>query len=162
MTTIDKKIIKNSIITPDGTELISRSVWDYVEHLDTKTNFKYAVDGGNYYIRRVCEKDDYQETSVFSDDPFELIRLHYCRGTLDHKNKKRLWIPLYLMSTDHLYACLIYNKEIIKVKEPSFANQMYREELKFRREHNIYIADYDYTDEELRSKYDIFSKNIGK
>jgi hypothetical protein len=59
-----KEIILNAIQTPDGTVLISKNRYDYVCHKDDNGSF-YSVDGGNFYVKRSCEKNDYKELSVF-------------------------------------------------------------------------------------------------
>ena len=46
-----RKLIKNSIRTPDGTVLTSRNIHDYRYHKD-KNQELYFTDGGLSYIRR--------------------------------------------------------------------------------------------------------------
>jgi hypothetical protein len=59
-----KEIILNAIQTPDGTVLVSRNRHDYFCHKDANGSF-YCVDGGNFSVKRSCEKNDYKELSVF-------------------------------------------------------------------------------------------------
>ena len=56
-------IIRNSIKTPDGTEIVSKSRHDFVEHTD-KNGKTYAVDGGTAYLRRTGDYEDCTETSI--------------------------------------------------------------------------------------------------
>ncbi len=47
---MEKRLIYNSIITPDGTVLVSRHRHDYNSHLD-KNGLTYSIDGGTDYTR---------------------------------------------------------------------------------------------------------------
>lgn len=133
------KIICNQMRTPDGTLLISHSVHDYIEHKDRITGKKYVIDGGNDYLKRHCEQNDYKELSIMSDSSFEVIRENYYRGTWD-KQRNRIWLKLSEMSNDHLKNCIQYN--IMQGYDRNcFANQMYQKELKYRKENNIIIDD---------------------
>lgn len=66
-------LLVNSIKTPDGSVLTSRSRHDYVCHTDKITGTKYCIDGGLDY-RRIVTGGVYQDLAVYSDDPFEKIR----------------------------------------------------------------------------------------
>lgn len=124
------KIICNQMRTPDGTLLISHSVHDYIEHKDRITGKKYAIDGGNDYLKRHCEQNDYKELSIMSDSSFEVIRENYYRGTWD-KDGNRIWIKMSEMSNGHLKNCIEYN--IMQGYDRNcFANQMYQKELEYR------------------------------
>lgn len=46
-----RTILRNSMLTPDGTHLISRHRHDYVTHED-KNGEHYMADGRNDYLRR--------------------------------------------------------------------------------------------------------------
>lgn len=124
------RIICNQIKTPDGTILISHTVHDYVEHKDRITGKKYAIDGGNDYLKRHCEQNDYKELSIMSDSLFEVIRENYYRGTWD-KQGNRIWLKLSEMSDEHLKNCIEFN---IKkgFNKDCYANQLYKKELDYR------------------------------
>lgn len=148
---MDKRIILNSIQTPDGTVLISRHVHDYQTHLD-KNGYTYGVDGGNEYLKRIMptlevlpwyvrlwnkitgKKEDnrnYIDLSIMSDAPFEEIRTVYCRGGRGINGDEPLtWVPLCEMNDEWLKACITYN--IKRKMGDSFANEMYKKELDFR------------------------------
>lgn len=65
-------LIKNSLVTPDGTEIISHGRHDYITHED-KNGKVYMVDGGNDYQKRSANGDEV-DTSVWSDDDFNIVR----------------------------------------------------------------------------------------
>ncbi len=56
-------IVKNSIKTPDGTEIISKHRHDMICHVDSTTGKEYCVDGGYDYLRRVGPSD-FEDTSI--------------------------------------------------------------------------------------------------
>ena len=126
----ERFIICNQIVTPDGTRLISHRVHDYNGYVD-KNDCYYAVDGGNSYTRRLCDKPDYKEETVYSDAPFEIIRQHLYRGSYGINGDQPLtWIKLCDMDTDHIEACIKYNDER-GIGERY--NPFYRQELEFRK-----------------------------
>lgn len=57
-------IIENSIITPDGTKLVSEHVHDYKTYIDSISFEEYMVDGGREYLRRGVNTVPYRETSL--------------------------------------------------------------------------------------------------
>jgi len=131
-----KKIILNRIKTPDGTILISHHRHDYVTYID-KNGLEYMVDGGTEYLRRnTHEGVDYEELSVYDDEPFEIIRKYFERGGRGIDGKQPLtWVPLSEMNTEWVEACIKYNEE--RGMENSFANEMYKKELEYRKINNL-------------------------
>jgi hypothetical protein len=129
----ERFIICNQIVTPDGTRLISHGVHDFVGYTDKNGQY-YAVDGGNSYTRRVFDKYDFTDKTVYSDDPFEVIRQHLYRGTVGINGDQPLtWIKLCDMDTEHIKNCIIYNEERgVGGKYTPF----YKQELKFRKDGN--------------------------
>jgi hypothetical protein len=61
-----QKIVLNSIRTPDGTILKSEHEHDFVRYTD-KNGLKYAIDGGNEMLRRMCA-GEYEELSEYGDE----------------------------------------------------------------------------------------------
>lgn len=118
------KIIKNSIITPDGIELRSYHRHDYQSYIDNNGNY-YSVDGGTDYLKRGFKIKNYIENSVYSDGTFELERTHICWGRNYDENMKRLpkteFVPIKDLNTDHIWAILLtlpnMNKEYRRVME---------------------------------------------
>ena len=133
---MEKRIVYNSIITPDGTTLVSRHRHDYVVYTD-KNGLEYMIDGGNDYLRR-GENKDAIENSLYSDAPFEEIRKVYCRGGRGKDGKQPLtWTPLCKMSDEWLEAAFQYNLK--GGQGESFANMMYVAEQDFRKTNNIKV-----------------------
>lgn len=138
---MDKKgrVLFRSLTTPDGTELISRNRHDYVKHVD-KTNGKtYMLDGGLDYCRFSCLENAVW-TTITDEDPFELIRRYFTRGSRGKNMDQELtWIPLAEMSNTHLDAvidyCVTYNAIAYL--------DIYKEEKKYRKKHKIAITDRD-------------------
>lgn len=135
-----KRIILNQIQTPDGTILRSMHRHDYVTYVD-KNGKEYMVDGGNDYLRRNTHDDaPYIELSVYDDAPFQVIRENFHRGGRGKNGTDPLtWVPMSKMSDSWLLACIQYNKE--RGLDDSFASDMYRKELVWRKEKNITIPD---------------------
>ena len=138
----EKRIICNQIRTPDKTILISHHVHDFKEHKDRITKKVYSVDGGNEYLKRGYEQDDYEELSIYSDAPFDIIRENFYRGSW-YTNGDRMWIKLCDMTDDHLHNCIKYNIKLGYESDNTecFPNQMYRQELLYRGVTNINIKE---------------------
>ena len=65
-------LIQNAIRTPDGTILNSLTESDCITHLDSKTEFKYLIDGGLSYSR--SHGDSREEELIISDtDPISVV-----------------------------------------------------------------------------------------
>jgi len=78
-------IVYRSLITPDGTHLISHYKTHYVEHRDKKTGNLYWLNGGlgfPYHSQHGDEKFlEFEQSEV----PFSLLRSHF--EILNFKNK---------------------------------------------------------------------------
>ncbi len=137
---MERKIILNQIRTPDGTILKSMHRHDYVAYMD-KNGHEYMVDGGMDYLRRGGpEEAPYEEMSIYSDSPYEVIRENFHRGGRGKDGDKPLtWVPMSEMSNAWLKACIEYNKE--RGFEDSFASEMYAKELAYREEKSILIEE---------------------
>lgn len=100
-------LIANRIRTPDGTILQSYNRHDFKSHLDANGE-TYVVDGGLDYLRRSGGHTvRFEDLSVYSDDPHEMIReaMHWGTRGVDGKESLR-YIALKDMTTDHIQACL--------------------------------------------------------
>lgn len=75
---MERKLIQNAIVTPDGTILNSTHRHDYVGHTDVNGTF-YMRDGGVDYIRGAGFEPK-EDLTLYSDDPFEVIREKYLVG----------------------------------------------------------------------------------
>lgn len=77
---MERSILVNQIMTPDGTILESHHRHDYKTHID-KNGLEYMVDGGMDYLRRNIHKDaPYKEMTICEDSPYEEIRKYVKRG----------------------------------------------------------------------------------
>ena len=129
-------IFRNSIITPDGTELISKDRHDYVVYKD-KNGQIFGIDGGNEYLRRTHDAVNCGiDTSITSDSPIEDIRGFLSWGTYGKDGKspyKR--VLLKDMSNNHILAII----ETQKIQD--LLKEIFYRELDFRKNNDIYIED---------------------
>lgn len=97
------KLLVNRWMCPDKTILQSKYTHDYQDYVD-KNNQYYSVDGGLSYQR---VSGNLTSLCLFSDDPHEEIRLHFCWGSFlnDYRGDK-VWIPLYKLGDSHIQAIL--------------------------------------------------------
>lgn len=110
---MEKHIVCNRIQTPDGTVLRSYHVHDYRVHYDTVSHEEYMVDGGLDYMRRNENLVPYIEQSVYSDEPFSLIREVFCWGSYGKNGDLPLhYIALSQMSNAHIESILKTQKQI--------------------------------------------------
>ena len=132
-----RRIIHNSIRTPDGTVLVSRSVHDYVTYVD-KNGHEYMVDGGTGYLRRnFVEEAPYKELSLYVDDPHEQIREVVTWGTYGKGGTDVFKLKLIKnLTNDHVNAIIRTQSQL-----SDEVRQMFHDELEFRRKRNINISD---------------------
>ena len=123
-----RKLIKNSIRTPDGTVLTSRHVHDYQSHLD-KNGEIYVNDGGLSYFKRGVTKEPYEDLSLYSTDSFEKLREGIEWGSRGKNGNEPLhYKSVSSMSTNHIksiisqYKVEDYLKEVFE-KEISYRNE---------------------------------------
>lgn len=97
----DDTIIRNSMRTPDGTEIVSTHRHDFVSHEDANGN-TYSVDGGTAYLRRVGPMDA-EDTSVFLWHGHAVVRDVFTWGTRGPDGDQPLKrVKLSEMSDDHM------------------------------------------------------------
>ncbi len=168
-----KKIILNSIKTPDGTVLISHRRHDYIEHLDRKTNKYYSIDGGMHYLKRGGD-NDYIELSVYDDADFDIIRTSLYRYNV-HTSKYTLlkdmsdsWLKnviKYHNGLIDMFSDLKTSEHYSNIEDIEWINSFYVTELEYRKNQNIFV---DETDIEKIKKHEydtdfthikMFSKN---
>jgi hypothetical protein len=98
-------LIRNAMLTPDGTFLISVVRNDFRSHTD-KNGKNYFVDGGLGYLRRSCNGDE-QDMSLYDDQPHSVQREMLTWGTYGKDDKNSLtYIPISCMDTSHIEAVL--------------------------------------------------------
>ena len=121
-----RKLIKNSIRTPDGTVLTSRHRHDYQSHLD-KNKELYVNDGGIDYTKRSVNIIPYEDLSLYSDDSFVKLREGIEWGTFGKNGNEELqYKPISNMSSNHINAILSNCKVVDYMKE------LFEKELSFR------------------------------
>lgn len=124
-------IIRNAIMTPDGTYLRSYHRHDYVEHLDRFTGETYIVDGGNDYLRRSINTTPPEFMDVYLSDPFEVVREAFVWKSYG-KNYEHLpdgiYIKLCDMTTEHIEAILETQRQI----KGTYVEMLFKKELVLR------------------------------
>lgn len=101
-------LILNSIMTPDGTVLVSRHRHHYVSHTDANGKY-YMVDGGLDYIRCSVHEDQV-DLFLYDDEPHEVQREVLTWGTYGINGDQPLsHIRIGDMETGHLEAVLKLN-----------------------------------------------------
>ena len=123
-----RKLIKNSIRTPDGVILTSRHRHDFKSHKD-KNGEIYMNDGGIDYIKRSVNIKPYEVLSLYTTDSFEKLRGGLEWATYGKNGDEELqYKSVSNMSTKHILAvlsnCIVadYMKEIFE-KEISYRNE---------------------------------------
>jgi hypothetical protein len=102
-----ERILRNQIITPDGTLLVSEYRHDYRTYRDAN-GFTYMVDGGNAYLRRnVVKEAPYEELSIYVTDDHEVNRRYFMWTSygVDGTGPEKTQV-LKDMDTDHIHAIL--------------------------------------------------------
>lgn len=123
-----ERLLKNGMRTPDGTEIFSRSVHDYVTHEDANGEH-YMVDGGNEYLRRSAGyKEEPVDLSVYVDEDHEINREYMTWGTYGKNGDQPLTLKkLCNMSTNHIEAILDTQRNI-----PVWKLELFELELAYR------------------------------
>ena len=124
-----RKLIKNSIRSPDGTLLTSQHQHDFRSHRDTITGELYFTDGGTSYIRKSVNVIPYEDLSVYSDDPFEIVRNNVEWGNYGKNGNEPLqYKTISELSSNHIKSILSNCKVVDYMKE------LFEKELSFRSE----------------------------
>lgn len=104
---IERRILKNSIICPDGVELISRYRHDFQCHYDKKKRC-FCIDGGSDYLKR--SGIGYTENSVIDDGLHKTRRDNLAWGVNTTEKSKKLaktkWVEIKNLDDDHIYNIL--------------------------------------------------------
>ena len=132
-------LIRNAIMTPDGTVLESRHRHDYVTHVDAVNGQEYMVDGGLDYVRRtfIDENRPAQDLCVYLEDGHEKVREALTWGTYGKNGDQPLrQVKLSEMSNAHIQACL----DTVPRMYPQYRTAM-ETELEYRAEHYIVVED---------------------
>lgn len=104
---LEKELVVNKLITPDGTVLESKHRHDYRSYVDTTTNEVYSVDGGLDYVRGSINKVQGERILLNATCSIEDIRVHFTWGTYGKEgNNKLSFIKLKEMSDAHIIAII--------------------------------------------------------
>ncbi len=99
---LKRRMIRNSVITPDGTHLVSKDNYDFVGHKDANGK-TYAIDGGTECPRFIGDFSDCVDTSVYSDDGIIIIRDAFLWGTYGPNGDQDLtYVLLKNLSDNHI------------------------------------------------------------
>lgn len=129
------RLIRNAILTPDGTILESRHRHDFQSHLDANGK-QYFVDGGLDYCRRSAD-DQSIDLCVYLEDEIDVIRDVVSWGTRGKDgNQPVRRILLKDMSDTHIQACL----DTQQMMHPHY-REAFTMELRYRRSHGITVED---------------------
>lgn len=124
-----RKLILNRIRTPDQTVLTSRHRHDFKSHKDTKSNEIYICDGGTEYIRRSINTEAYEDISLYSDSPFEILRENITWATYGKNGDEELkHKSISNMSSNHIKAILS------QIKLADYMEELFEKELSYRNE----------------------------
>lgn len=128
---MNEVIIRNAIMTPDGTYLRSYHRHDYKEHKDALTGEIFIVDGGTDYLRRSINTTPAVSLDVYLSDPFEMIREAFVWKSYG-KNYEHLpdgiYIKLCDMTTEHIRAILETQTQI----KGTYVEMLFKKELVLR------------------------------
>jgi hypothetical protein len=102
---MNDQILRNALITPDGTVIESTFRHDYVTYEDANGK-TYMVDGGKDYLRRSANGDEVDD-SVLMSDPHEKRRLAFFWRSFGKDGKGPIQTrPLAELSDNHIEAIL--------------------------------------------------------
>lgn len=128
------QLLHNSIITPDGTELVSEYTHDFKSHKDANGH-TYSVDGGKSYSRRLYSVDapPYTDNNKYLCDDHEYNREWFNWGSYGKDgNSPHRYIKLKDMETDHILAIIGTQDHV----QGTYVEELLLEELKFRGKKN--------------------------
>lgn len=131
------EILRNSIKTPDGTVLVSRSRYDYTTHKDSVTGETYIIDGGLDYFRGSVNDVEAEDLSLTTDNSIEEIREGFEWGSRGEDGDQPLtYTPLKGLSDSHIQAILDTQSQLSELRL-----KMFSDELEYRRSLGIIVED---------------------
>lgn len=160
---MEREILVNQIRTPDGTLLISHHRHDYKTYVD-KNGLQYMVDGGDDYLRRnihtviprnwffnliqmiagwfgreLRDVVAYEELSLYTDDPIEVLRMYVHRGGRGINGDEPLkYVLVKDMSNDWIENVIEYEEDY---RPDNKFLPVFIAELKYRAQNDIIIND---------------------
>jgi hypothetical protein len=128
----DHHIVANQMKLPSGKIIRSHDRHDYVSVVEDGVT--YMVDGGDAYLRRSLTGLD---CSVYSDDPFDLVREYLAWGTYGKDGKQPFKrVMLSEMTNAHIEAVLETQAQV-----PVWRRALMIEELSYRKAEGIVVED---------------------
>jgi hypothetical protein len=125
---LERRLLVNAIITPDGTRLESTHRHDYKSYMDLNGEV-YMVDGGSDYLRRNINTIPATEACVYTDDSHLTIRETFRWGTRGKDGNQPIQRKiLSTLDTDHIKAILETQFHI-----EDHIKQVFQNELIFRK-----------------------------
>ncbi len=132
--TDSRKIAANKIMTPDGTILESKHQHDHPYHKDKITKKEYSIDGGHSHLSASGPGDSI-DLHVFENAIFEVKRENMKWGHRGKNGDEELtFVKISEMANEHIFNVL----RTVKAIEPLYVD-VFLEEIKYRRTHNIFI-----------------------
>ena len=137
-TTIDVETREHPYAVEEPEDLFSdewKKWYKETEKIIKESRFS-SVDGGTDYSKRGGE---FTEMSVYSNDPYEVIRRFVCRGGRGKESKDHLtWTPLFRINDSWLEALIGYEEE--RNPDNKYLTY-YKKEKEYRKTHNIIIKE---------------------
>lgn len=144
---MNKITVYRELKTPDGTILYNDHSHDYKTHIDTITGETYMLSGGNNkYYNTSNNIIEGVILELYNTDPIEIIREKITRHSFNDKNEKTTKL-MKDCSNLHIENILKHIKQVEDTIKPIFLNtipqykDMWKRELKYRKENNIFIKD---------------------
>lgn len=123
---MEKQVIANILITPDGTELVSRHRHDAVFYTD-KNGKQYMTDGGVDYHHYIVHGDE-KVKCITTESLFSEIREYFNWGSRGKDGKSPLvFKSLKDLDTDHIEAIIETQKQL-----PEWRVNIFKKELEWR------------------------------
>lgn len=134
---MNRKIIRNAIMTPDGTYLRSYHRHDYKSYVDEITGETYVVDGGNEYLRRSVNIIPAEDFTAYLDDDFD-SKVRYAFVWKSYgKNGEHLPDGIYIALCDMEYEHIL---NILRTQDHirgTPIEELFKKELDYRNKQGI-------------------------
>jgi hypothetical protein len=125
-------IFRNSIRTPDGTVLISKSRHDYQEHKDLNKEV-YAIDGGNEYYSGTVNIIPPESLRLDTESPHCELREYFTWGTYGKCGTLPMRkVLLKDLTNEHIEAIII-----TQIHLPTEMLSLFGDELIYRDDFNL-------------------------
>lgn len=130
-----KNLLCNSLTTPDGTVLHSYHRHDYKEHIDSVTGELYIIDGGLEYLRTSINTVPATYTTIYTDDPHDIIRETFVWGTYGKKGDQPLkYVTLMELTDNHIDAIIETQKNL-----RDYIKQVFLNEIEYRKFYDLRV-----------------------